>query len=376
MAPKLSGPISIRQENPKKAGSKVHVRYELYKVAKTVEEALRLGASMADIVYDHKLGYVTLLGERPLGEAAAEPHGEKRSLGAESAKRAVEPLKEPESAAAEVAEMAVLPSPHKRRAVVPEGAPEDRPAASSSETPAESDAKSAAPIVESGVAALQVSACAPAEDVAAAPAVLAVIAKPPGYDVDLSFVKHEGKPLKFIKRSMGEAKKILCPRGLEDGRKEGFEFRLLDRDNLAKWAVTVRDLNADGQLAKDLIAKGLDTSIDLEISLPNGFPLEPPFVRVVYPQLEGGFVFRHGGICFEPLTPKGWAPSMTLPSLVIAIKGILDMGGVRCTGSGELETRTVKGYTEEAARKDHTHIVSAHQGGDSRTYGSLKSYKS
>ena len=30
----------------------------------------------------------------------------------------------------------------------------------------------------------------------------------------------------------------------------------------------------------------------------------PPFVRVVYPKLRGGYVFEHGAICFEALTPK------------------------------------------------------------------------
>ena len=47
-------------------------------------------------------------------------------------------------------------------------------------------------------------------------------------------------------------------------------------------------------------------------------------VRVVYPKLQGGFVFGGGAICFEPLTPKGWASAMSLPALAIAIKGFFD----------------------------------------------------
>merc|ERR1711920_305925 len=105
------------------------------------------------------------------------------------------------------------------------------------------------------------------------------------------------------------------------------------------------------------------------MSLPDGFPLQPPFVRVVYPKLKGGYVFSGGGICFEPLTPKGWAASMTLPSLAIAIKGIMDYGEVRIAGIGDKVSRTIREYSEEAARRDSAHIERAHNGGDSRTYG-------
>eukprot|EP00747_Dinoflagellata_sp_TGD_P018029 gnl/TRDRNA2_/TRDRNA2_126228_c0_seq1.p1 gnl/TRDRNA2_/TRDRNA2_126228_c0~~gnl/TRDRNA2_/TRDRNA2_126228_c0_seq1.p1 ORF type:complete len:258 (-),score=58.18 gnl/TRDRNA2_/TRDRNA2_126228_c0_seq1:104-793(-) len=193
-------------------------------------------------------------------------------------------------------------------------------------------------------------------------------------EVDLAFAKLEGKPLKFVKRATGEAKRLLCPRGIAEGEKEGYEFTLLDRDNLSKWRVRLRDLNADGHLAKDLARLKLESSVDIELSLPDGFPLEPPFARVLYPELKGGFVFSHGGICFEPLTPKGWAPSMTLPSLAIAIKGIFDYGDVRAGSSGNKEKRTVPNYTEAGARKDHSAIVAAHRGGDGSTYG--KAYKS
>merc|ERR1740121_956664 len=181
-----------------------------------------------------------------------------------------------------------------------------------------------------------------------------------GSEVDLSFAKLDGKPMKFVRRTMGEAKRLLCTQGLADAKKDGYSFSLLDRDNLSKWAVTLRDLNSESKLVKDLAKFSLDLSIDLEVSLPDGFPLEPPFVRIVYPQLQGGYVFRHGGICFEPLT----------------VKGILDYGDVGVAGAGNREKRTVPHYTEEGARKDHSHIVAAHNGGEGSTYGALNRYKS
>jgi len=173
---------------------------------------------------------------------------------------------------------------------------------------------------------------------------------------------------------MGEAKRLLSPEGLAEAEKSGYKFCLKDKQNLAKWFVQLRDINPDGHLAADLKKHNLDACIDLELILPDGFPMEPPFVRVLYPQLKGGFVFARGGICFEPLTQKGWAPSMTLPNLAIAIKGILDYGEVRVAGIGNRETRTVPHYTEEGARKDQSAISSAHRGGEGNTYG--KNYSS
>merc|ERR1712087_483813 len=113
-----------------------------------------------------------------------------------------------------------------------------------------------------------------------------------------------------------------------------------------------------------------------ELTLPDGFPIDPPFARILYPQLSGGYVFTHGAICFEPLTAKGWAPSMTLPILTIAIKGILDYGNVRVAGVGDRIARTIPSYSLEGAKKDHKMISSAHRDGESQTYGTLKNYKS
>ena len=36
--------------------------------------------------------------------------------------------------------------------------------------------------------------------------------------------------------------------------------------------------------------------------VPEEYPLKPPFVRVVWPELQGGYVFGGGAICFEVIT--------------------------------------------------------------------------
>jgi ubiquitin-protein ligase len=313
--------IVFDEKNPKRTGSKANERYELYKGAKTVSEAIKCGAQRSDIVNDFDKGYCKVLTPSDVD-------------GSNSRKRA---------------DLAAAPLPAK--AARPHVAEDVHKLESQPGTDIQS-------LVEEVPAS---SSCCSSQ---ATPG----MSKPRLDNVDLSFAKLEGKPIKFIKRVMGEAKRLLGNQGQADARQEGYHFELKDRDNLSKWSVNLRDLNPEGKLAKDLAKLKLDASIDLEVCLPDGFPLEPPFVRVTYPQLSGGYVFSHGGICFEPLTAKGWAPSMTLPNLAIAIKGILDYGEVCVVGAGNRASRTIPEYTEAGARKDHNQILQAHKGGDSRTY--------
>lgn len=61
MAAKFPNPrdaISFEQVNPKKRGTKAGDRYEVYKSARTVEEAKRLGASNGDLTHDFKKGFL------------------------------------------------------------------------------------------------------------------------------------------------------------------------------------------------------------------------------------------------------------------------------------------------------------------------------
>lgn len=316
MPPKLPDgtQISFCAENPKRAGTKAHERYERYKLAKTVAEAIEFGASRSDITADIKNGYCTKLeqsnGEkRPADEVLLAPPAKHQRVQHEA------------SEAATVGE---------------KSASTESPCEVKSETKSEGKSE-----VKSDTQSVTQSE-----------------------NVDLSFVKLDGKPMKFVKRTMGEARRLLSPEGLAEAQRSGYNFSLKDKDNLSKWFVQLKDLNPDGKLAADLKKHGLDACIDLEIILPDGFPMEPPFARVLYPQLRGGYVFERGGICFEPLTQKGWVPSMTLPALAIAIKGIFDYGEVRVGGVGDKATRTVMHYTEEGARKDASAISAAHRGGE------------
>ena len=54
--------ILVQTENPKKYGTSSYKRYEKYKVASTIGEARRLGATATDIRFDRTHGYISLPG--------------------------------------------------------------------------------------------------------------------------------------------------------------------------------------------------------------------------------------------------------------------------------------------------------------------------
>mmetsp|Transcript_11119 Transcript_11119/g.14400 ORF Transcript_11119/g.14400 Transcript_11119/m.14400 type:complete len:273 (+) Transcript_11119:725-1543(+) len=50
--------LKVRKENPKTRGTKSRIRYEDYKIAKTLGEMLKFGATKADIMHDYRRGFI------------------------------------------------------------------------------------------------------------------------------------------------------------------------------------------------------------------------------------------------------------------------------------------------------------------------------
>lgn len=59
------------------------------------------------------------------------------------------------------------------------------------------------------------------------------------------------------------------------------------------------------------------------------FPFDPPFVRVVYPVLHGGYVLSGGAICMELLTAQGWSSAYSVESIILQIAATLVKGKAR-----------------------------------------------
>ena len=50
----------------------------------------------------------------------------------------------------------------------------------------------------------------------------------------------------------------------------------------------------------------------LNFTFKDNFPFEPPFVRICYPVIQGGYVLNGGAICMELLTKQGYIQLLSL----------------------------------------------------------------
>lgn len=68
--------------------------------------------------------------------------------------------------------------------------------------------------------------------------------------------------------------------------------------------------DTDSALHKDLqhlnSVHGID-NVWIRLSFPETYPFAPPFVRVMAPLVQGGYVLTGGAVCLELLTPDGWS---------------------------------------------------------------------
>lgn len=117
---------------------------------------------------------------------------------------------------------------------------------------------------------------------------------------------------------------------LQEIRRLGDNFitvELVD-DNLFDWNVKLHQVDKDSALWQDM--KETNTEfILLNVTFPDNFPFSPPFMRVLTPRLENGYVLDGGAICMELLTPRGWSSAYTVEAVMRQFAASLVKGQVR-----------------------------------------------
>ncbi|XP_056648079.1 ubiquitin-conjugating enzyme E2 Q2 isoform X2 [Diorhabda carinulata] len=106
----------------------------------------------------------------------------------------------------------------------------------------------------------------------------------------------------------------------------------LVNDSLYEWNVRLMCVDPDSPLSHDLQMlkekEGKD-AIQLNMLFKDTYPFEPPFVRVVYPVISGGYVLVGGAICMELLTKQGWSSAYTVEAVIMQISATLVKGKAR-----------------------------------------------
>jgi len=147
-----------------------------------------------------------------------------------------------------------------------------------------------------------------------------------------------------------------------------YKFDLPDEDNFNRWLVSVSRRNfydADPSTApdkqtplyQDMLACGVEY-INFEITLPDDYPLSPPFIRIITPRFVHltGHITIGGSICSELLMKQNWVPTLSILKVMIIVCHNMVDGGARLErGPGLL-----KPYTFTEAESAYNRMIRTH----------------
>eukprot|EP00581_Thalassiosira_minuscula_P019026 CAMPEP_0183725724 /NCGR_PEP_ID=MMETSP0737-20130205/21351_1 /TAXON_ID=385413 /ORGANISM="Thalassiosira miniscula, Strain CCMP1093" /LENGTH=505 /DNA_ID=CAMNT_0025956813 /DNA_START=98 /DNA_END=1612 /DNA_ORIENTATION=- len=138
---------------------------------------------------------------------------------------------------------------------------------------------------------------------------------------------------------------------MADTVEAGFSLEPTDEDSMEKWCIKLFGFDDDSNLAKDLLVCGMD-HVELEMSFPDQYPFEPPFVRVVRPRFrrQTGFVMS-GALCMELLTKDGWNPINDIESVIVSIRSLMVVGDGRLQAAVDMGKDAYKKTLDEMMKK-------------------------
>ena len=175
------------------------------------------------------------------------------------------------------------------------------------------------------------------------------------------------KSSKGIVRKQKECQKMVEQQDTPDCGLD-YKFDIPDEDNFNRWLVSVSmrnffdadptiPANAQNPLYQDMLACGVEY-INFEITLPDDYPLSPPFIRIITPRFIHltGHITIGGSICSELLMKQNWVPTLSILKVMIIVCHNMVDGGARLErGSGLL-----KPYTFAEAESAYNRMIRTH----------------
>lgn len=164
------------------------------------------------------------------------------------------------------------------------------------------------------------------------------------------------KPLDTTIRSRRLMKELKEIERIQHSRSDPYFTVELVNDNLYEWHARLFRLDPDSPLAEDLAELNIPFVL-LHLVFPDNFPFAPPFMRVVEPRIEKGFVMEGGAICMELLTPRGWASAYTVEAVLMQFAASL----VKGQGRVSRKPKTSKEFSRRTAEEAFRSLVKTHE---------------
>ena len=177
-----------------------------------------------------------------------------------------------------------------------------------------------------------------------------------GSKSNIAIPKLDARNLANTKVLMIEYKRTISSEAFKSGY---FDVALVN-DNLYEWQIKIFKVDSDSNLAADLGRLKENNGQDyvlLSFTFPEDFPFKPPFVRVISPVLDGGFITKAGAVCLELLTPQGWFATYSIESIIIQLGLTLVQGEARIN----FETNPKHRYTMLGAEISFQRLMKIHQ---------------
>ncbi|CAH8849863.1 unnamed protein product [Trichobilharzia szidati] len=145
-----------------------------------------------------------------------------------------------------------------------------------------------------------------------------------------------------------------------DSYKRGIFTVELQNDSLYNWKVKLYKVDEDSGLHKDIQELSnhpkLENHLGLQFLFKETYPFEPPFVRILYPVIENGYVLAGGAICMELFTKQGWSSAYDIESAIMQIAATLVKGRARINFSA-----TDDQYSLRRAQLSYRGLVQIHE---------------
>jgi len=153
------------------------------------------------------------------------------------------------------------------------------------------------------------------------------------------------------KRLLAEYKKLAAL----DAGIEGFYVVIPDENNFYLWNIFINRF--EGSRIEEDMRQLQIAAIQMDVQFPDAYPLEPPFIRIIYPRFlfRTGHITSGGSICMEILTKKGWSSVCSMEALIRDIKANI------IEGEGQIDhDNYFKKYTIEEAKDAFNRMARTH----------------